>query len=66
VSASFIILYDGRPVEIDLGVHLVEERFADRFTSEADAWTAAHREGLVPSRTDVVNLNQRHPKPIKA
>ena len=64
MSAEFILEYGGKPVEFDLGVHLVDEAYADRFASESDAWHAAHKEGLNPARCKVVNLHERNSQKI--
>jgi len=60
MSAQFIIEYAGSPVEFDLGIHVVQEQFADRFCCEADAWQAVLREGLNPRHCRVVNLYERN------
>ena len=61
MSAQFIIEYGGCPVRMGTGQTLLTtERSADRFTSEAEAWMAAHRAGLVPERVQVVNLYERN------
>jgi len=62
MSARYILEYAGAPVELENGIHLVDEQFATRFTCESDAWIAAHRERLTPGLVRVVNLHERHQK----
>ncbi len=66
MSATFILEYAGAPVRISANgcVELMQEQFADRFASEADAWLAVHRSGLNPKHCRVVNLYLRHQEPV--
>ena len=63
MSAQFIIRYAGQGVAVRNGMpDLVEDRFADKYISEADAWYAAYKTDLNPMHLTVVNLyleNQR-------
>lgn len=66
MSASFIIRYAGQGVSIVGGQPvLVDDRAADRFISEQDAWYAAFKAGLNPDRVSVLDLYAENQKPIK-
>lgn len=57
MSANFIIRYAGAGVTFKSGsVEIVDDRRADHFTSEADAWLEASKQGLNLEHVTVPNL----------
>ena len=61
MSATFILEYGGVPVNILNKANMASpEAEATPFESEASAWLAAHRAGLVAERCRVVNLYTRN------
>jgi hypothetical protein len=57
MSAIFIIKYSGQPLRVP-DMTLVPAREATQFTSEADAWRAAHENHLAPELCRVVPLDE--------
>ena len=59
MSACFIIKYAGAPVRFANGqMLLADERTADKFVSEPEAWWAAYAHDLSPNLVTVVGLSQ--------